>query len=290
VLLVAAVALVVLSPAPAHAETPVDVRAITGLAGKCVDVAGANTADGTSVQLYSCNGTAAQQWSVNLDGTIRALGKCLDEVAGGTVDGTRVQLHSCNGSAAQQWRPSAGTLVNPQSGRCLDATNRSSADGTPLQIWSCVASSPAPENQTWSFIRQGQMTGIEGKCADVAGANPAAGTPLQLWTCNGTDAQHLWFPADGTVRVLGECLDLLAGQPDTSFGTYLGPRRVVLAPCSGERRQGWYTYRGSTFNNNAGGCLRTVNDASTDGTPLETAGGPCLVNAAAQWTFVTTQP
>lgn len=32
---------------------------ITGLAGKCVDVAGANPANGTQVQLFTCNGTAA---------------------------------------------------------------------------------------------------------------------------------------------------------------------------------------------------------------------------------------
>ncbi|MYT25211.1 family 16 glycosylhydrolase, partial [Streptomyces sp. SID7760] len=32
---------------------------ITGLAGKCVDVAGANPANGTPVQLYDCNGTPA---------------------------------------------------------------------------------------------------------------------------------------------------------------------------------------------------------------------------------------
>ena len=49
-----------------------------GLGGKCVDVAGANSANGTAVQLYDCNGTAAQQWTVGSDGTIRALGKCLD--------------------------------------------------------------------------------------------------------------------------------------------------------------------------------------------------------------------
>ena len=33
------------------------------LAGKCVDVAGASSANGTAVQLYDCNGTAAQQWT-----------------------------------------------------------------------------------------------------------------------------------------------------------------------------------------------------------------------------------
>ena len=37
---------------------------ITGLAGKCLDVAGASSADGTAVQLYDCNGTAAQQWTL----------------------------------------------------------------------------------------------------------------------------------------------------------------------------------------------------------------------------------
>ncbi|MET8773075.1 chitinase, partial [Streptomyces sp. NPDC004658] len=38
---------------PAQAAT----GTITGLAGKCLDVAGANSADGTAVQLYDCNGT-----------------------------------------------------------------------------------------------------------------------------------------------------------------------------------------------------------------------------------------
>ncbi|MGW1807820.1 ricin-type beta-trefoil lectin domain protein, partial [Streptomyces sp. NPDC002078] len=49
-----------LTAAPAQADT----GAITGLAGKCLDVAGANSADGTPVQLYDCNGTNAQQWTV----------------------------------------------------------------------------------------------------------------------------------------------------------------------------------------------------------------------------------
>ncbi|MGW7654668.1 family 16 glycosylhydrolase, partial [Streptomyces tendae] len=109
--------------------------AITGVGGKCVDVAGANNANGTAVQLYDCNGTAAQQWTVGSDGTIRALGKCLDVASGGTADGTLVQLWDCNGSAAQQWAvPAARDIVNPQANKCLDATGGSSANGTRLQI------------------------------------------------------------------------------------------------------------------------------------------------------------
>ncbi|MFG3024151.1 ricin-type beta-trefoil lectin domain protein [Streptomyces sp. NPDC048254] len=121
--------------------------AIKGLAGKCVDVAGANSANGTPVQLYDCNGSAAQQWTVGSDGTIRALGKCLDVTSGGTADGTTVQLYDCNGSAAQKWAVSAANdIVNPQANKCLDVTGNNSANGTRLQIWTCSGGA----NQKWT--------------------------------------------------------------------------------------------------------------------------------------------
>ncbi len=119
---------------------------ITGIGGKCVDVSGANTADGTKIQLWTCNGTAAQRWTVSADSTIRALGKCMDVKGGGTANGTIVQLWTCNGTGAQQWLPqSGGTIRNPQSGRCLDASGNSSADGTQLHIWDCHTGA----NQKW---------------------------------------------------------------------------------------------------------------------------------------------
>ncbi|MFE7648997.1 ricin-type beta-trefoil lectin domain protein [Streptomyces phaeoluteigriseus] len=123
---------------------------ITGVGGKCVDVAGANSANGTPVQLYDCNGTAAQQWTVGGDGTIRALGKCLDVASGGTADGTLVQLWDCNGTAAQQWAvPAARDIVNPQADKCLDASGGSSANGTRLHIWTCTGA----VNQKWTVSR-----------------------------------------------------------------------------------------------------------------------------------------
>ncbi|MCX4238066.1 RICIN domain-containing protein [Streptomyces sp. NPDC020707] len=121
--------------------------AVKGLAGKCVDVAGANPANGTPVQLYDCNGTAAQQWSVGSDGTIRALGKCLDAAGGGTADGTPVQLWDCAGVPAQQWVVSgARDIVNPQANKCLDVTGNNSANGTRLQLWTCTGAA----NQKWT--------------------------------------------------------------------------------------------------------------------------------------------
>jgi chitinase len=121
---------------------------ITGYGGKCVDVASASSANGAAVQLYDCNGSSAQQWTVGSDGTIKALGKCMDLAAAGTANGTQVQLYDCNGTGAQQWtKGSNSTLVNPASGKCLDATGPSSANGTRLQIWTCAGSA----NQQWTL-------------------------------------------------------------------------------------------------------------------------------------------
>jgi chitinase len=120
---------------------------ITGYGGRCVDVAGASTANGAAIQLYDCNGTNAQQWTVATDGSLRSLGKCLDVAAAGTANGTQIQLYDCNGTGAQTWQRSGSTLVNPASGRCLDATGPSSANGTRLQIWDCTGGA----NQQWNL-------------------------------------------------------------------------------------------------------------------------------------------
>ena len=130
---------------PASAAT---VGPITGLAGKCVDVAASNSANGTAVQLYDCNGTAAQSWTVgNADNSIRALGKCLDVTSAGTANGAKIQLYDCNGTGAQKWTASNGTLVNTGSGKCLDVTGSNSTNGTRLQIWTCGTGA----NQQWTL-------------------------------------------------------------------------------------------------------------------------------------------
>jgi hypothetical protein len=120
---------------------------VTGIGGKCVDVAGAVSTDGTAVQLYTCNNTSAQSWT-RTGQTIRALGKCLDISGGGTANGTRVQLWTCNATGAQNWVvESGGAVRNPQSNRCLEAPGGQTGDGTPLRIWDCNAGT----NQRWTF-------------------------------------------------------------------------------------------------------------------------------------------
>jgi type 1 glutamine amidotransferase len=121
---------------------------ITGASGKCVDVNGGNTADGTKIQLWTCSsGATRQQWTVT-GTTLRALGKCMNVAGGSTANGAQLQLSACNGSGAQNWAAGAnGSLVNSQSGKCLDANGASSADGTQLIIWTCHGGT----NQRWTL-------------------------------------------------------------------------------------------------------------------------------------------
>ncbi|WP_181383021.1 lectin [Streptomyces sp. SMS_SU21] len=129
-------------------SAPTRTGEVRGVNDKCLDVDNAGTADGTRVQIYACNSSAAQRWTVSGDGTLRALGKCLDVSGGGTADGTRVQLWTCNGTGSQVWAAQAdGTVRNPQSGKCLDASGGTWDDRTPVHLWTCHTG----PNQKWTL-------------------------------------------------------------------------------------------------------------------------------------------
>jgi chitinase len=121
--------------------------AITGYEGLCLDDRSASTTDFNPIQVYTCNGTNAQQWTVESNNTLEVLGKCLDVDGAGTANGTTVDLYDCNGTGAQVWEPqSNGELLNPNSGKCLDDTGYGGS-GTQVQIWACADTS----NQQWKL-------------------------------------------------------------------------------------------------------------------------------------------
>jgi hypothetical protein len=120
---------------------------ITGYEGLCLDDRSASTAEYNPIQVYTCNGTGAQQWTVEPNNTLEVLGMCLDVDAAGTANGTPVDLYTCNGTAAQVWEPQPdGALLNPNSGKCLDDTGYGGS-GTQVQIWSCSGNN----NQSWTL-------------------------------------------------------------------------------------------------------------------------------------------
>jgi beta-glucanase (GH16 family) len=129
---------------------------------KRMDLSGANAVNGNKVQIWTANGTAAQNWvfsnvGVTPSGNYKISssvngGFCLDVAAAGTANGTKVQIYQCNGTAAQSWNAvSVGGVfeLHPANApnSCLDVTGVSTTDGTQLQIWQCGGGS----NQRWGI-------------------------------------------------------------------------------------------------------------------------------------------
>lgn len=111
------------------------------LLGQCMDVTGGVSANGTPVQLWTCNGGGNQAWHLFADGTLRPkfnTGKCLDLTNWSTANGNKLEIWDCNGGANQKWTadPVYHYLVG-YGGKCVDAPNFSSANGTVLDYWTC---------------------------------------------------------------------------------------------------------------------------------------------------------
>ncbi|MGW1804633.1 RICIN domain-containing protein [Streptomyces sp. NPDC002078] len=112
--------------------------------GKCLDVQGGKTDNGTPVQIYTCNNSAAQEWKFwgAYDGGYALYNtnarKCLDVKSGDDANGTKIQLWSCNGSPAQQWDfdvRAAGELRNAATDKCLDL--HTFDNGNDAQLYTC---------------------------------------------------------------------------------------------------------------------------------------------------------
>ena len=70
----------------------------------CLDVNGGDTTNGTVVDLYACNGTAAQTWTPQPNGALvnPQSGKCLTDTGSGG-SGTQTTIEDCTGAPNQHW-------------------------------------------------------------------------------------------------------------------------------------------------------------------------------------------
>lgn len=77
---------------------------VTGLGGKCLDVKGGSSSNGTRPQLWDCFGAANQLWTYSANNLVNKLtGKCLDVKDGATTNGAALQIWTCPGAAQQKW-------------------------------------------------------------------------------------------------------------------------------------------------------------------------------------------
>jgi len=121
-------------------------RPIKGEHGKCLDDGGASTVNGNKIDIFTCNGSAAQKWRLKSNGTLVVLDKCLAD-KGYTGAGTKLVLWNCAGNKNEQWRHrSNGEYVLATNGLCLTDPSGSSKNGTQVEIRACKDN----QDQRWS--------------------------------------------------------------------------------------------------------------------------------------------
>ncbi|MFP2923864.1 ricin-type beta-trefoil lectin domain protein [Pyxidicoccus sp. 3LG] len=120
---------------------------VSRMNGKCLDVPNSNFSDGVRVQMWDCNGTNAQQWTI--DGRkFRIGGKCLDVAGASTANGTPIQIANCSTNPAQDFVVSAaGDLVSYLANKCVDIEGFNPNSGAKLILYECTGAS----NQKWDY-------------------------------------------------------------------------------------------------------------------------------------------
>ena len=138
------------SPSPsASASATGDMVFVNVRSNKCMDTNGRVFADGTTEDIYDCNGTPAQAWNVTATGQFTEDGGafCLDDLGFGNTPGTKVALWTCNGGTNQQWTiRTDGSIISNSANLCIDVTNQATDDYTPLVLESCNGS----PSQQWT--------------------------------------------------------------------------------------------------------------------------------------------
>ncbi len=95
---------------------PVVYRKLRNDKGKCLDLEGRSTSNGTEIHQWSCHGADSQLWYQDSQGLIRNKmdpNKCMDVSGAGTGKGARVHLWSCHGGANQVWQRGVSNTFRP---------------------------------------------------------------------------------------------------------------------------------------------------------------------------------
>ncbi|MFF3616174.1 RICIN domain-containing protein [Streptomyces sp. NPDC002580] len=179
---------------------------------KCLDVQGGKKDNGTPVQVYTCNDSAAQKWvllgsedKLHLQ-NVNSL-KCLDVAGNDTANGTKIQISSCKESTSQTWTSElrgATSLKSVGTGKCLDL--HTFDNGNDAKLYTCNDSAaqkfdikPSGHNGTGqlNYPDKAQFTKAT---AGIAAAQAAAKKQLAVLKTQLTTAQKAATTSDTAVQ------------------------------------------------------------------------------------------
>ncbi|MGA7629495.1 MAG: ricin-type beta-trefoil lectin domain protein [Terriglobales bacterium] len=276
----------------------------------CLDVPGGNTTPGVAMWIYSCNGTAAQQWQFQaqtppplapppIEVSSALDGMCLQPINKSTEPGAAIVQQACTGFPEQIWFwtvPNGVThLMNGLSGLCLDARG-TAADETPVQQWPCDQIS----NENWEAVGssnketvKSRVSGSSNYCLDTRG-NSTPGFAMQIYSCSSSASQTWQFQAQSPPP--GTLASPPIGISSGSSGMCLQPinksmeagAAIVEEICTGLPAQIWIWMTlpngvSHLMNGLSGLCL-DARGAAADGTPVQQ--WPCNQISNENWEAV----
>jgi Ricin-type beta-trefoil lectin domain/Putative Ig domain len=149
--------------------------------GRCLDIAGGDSAAGQQVQLWQCTGGPREVWVQGTAGELvnPASGLCLTDPGSSTRNGTVPTMGTCRIKLYEAWTLPAQPVLAALGGKCIDDLHSGGTNGNVIDMYTCNGT-PV---QAWTFEPDGTLRVYGNKCITVRGALGRLGTRIQLWTC-----------------------------------------------------------------------------------------------------------
>ncbi|MEV0534461.1 ricin-type beta-trefoil lectin domain protein [Kitasatospora sp. NPDC050463] len=266
--------------------------------GKCLDVTGGATADGSPVNLWDCNGSPAQKWVTGpYPGTLKNPNsdKCLG-APGAATAGTHLTIGECDNGAGRQWTAPAAHAVLPiglavGAFPAVDSPGDADADGRPELVVTAaggrITQYPGadPDGDQPRFGQPEVISGAQpvgqsirsilnpDRCLDNYGASDNGA--LRLYDCWSGASQRFTFALDGTLRTGERCVAVQDNRTDPGAP-------AVTVDCQGTGGQIWkYRADGALYNPASNACLDLPGSNDVNGTVLTI--WPCNGGANQRW-------
>jgi Ricin-type beta-trefoil lectin domain len=253
-----------------------------GSVGKCMDNANNSTTNGNKVQIWTCIGDAAQNWTWEADGRIESgNGMCVG-IKGSTSApaGSDIWVWNC-GSGGVVWLPNYQQRLNDGVlNMCMGLTSSGDgANGTQLWINGCDTDGAQQWTMPYPVPTSTGEIQPQASSAVCIGLNTSSSTgAATLFGCDGDSNQTWTIEANGTIKAgSGDCLDV--HDSGTSAGT-----EIDYAGCNSMASQQWRVEaNGSLLNPESNLCIEPSGGAATAGTALVLES--CSYTTIQEWTL-----
>ncbi|MGC0363558.1 hypothetical protein ABH922_001542 [Rhodococcus sp. 27YEA15] len=200
--------------------------------GRCLENKWGVTTVSNPIQIYDCNGSAAQSWSVEDDGTVRVQTKCIGPLNGAATAGVAVVIANCTGASIQRWSAGdGGTVRHQSSGLCLENRDGVNANENPAVLRACNGGAA----QRWSYV--GAVVTPPTTAVPTSGAPTTAPTTTAQPVSNPSGVAVPRGNLNGWRQIFYD--DFTKDAAVGTFANACDPNKIVYTGAQGQK---WRTY------------------------------------------------